>query len=89
MNVYSKLVGMLSSEFHKYLMLNPEVSQGFPPNALVIFKIKGEEKFNQWTEETALKNREGVQPLVYVTVIGWREIPTWEKLEVEKAIEVT
>jgi hypothetical protein len=70
-------------------MLNPEISQGFASNAVVIFKIKGEEEFNRWSEEMALRHREKGQPLVYVTVTGWRETPSWEKVEVGKEIEVT
>ncbi|MBT9144023.1 MAG: hypothetical protein DDT29_02437 [Dehalococcoidia bacterium] len=88
MKVYSKLVAMLSSEFHRYLMSKPEFSQDFPTNALVIFKIKEEEEFNRWSEEMALKNREASQRVVRVIVTGWRKMPVWEKVEVERAIEV-
>ena len=87
MKVFSKLVAMLSSEFYKYLMANPEVSQGLPRNALVIFRIEGEEEFNRWSEEMALRNKERGQLLVYITIGGWRESPAWEKVDVGKAIE--
>jgi hypothetical protein len=70
-------------------MGNPEASQTLPGKALVIFNIRGEEEFNRWSEEMALRNREESQPLVYVTVTAWRETPAWEKVEVNEVLEIS
>lgn len=86
MKPYSKLVAMLSSEFQKYLMKNPDIESQIPENALVIFQIEGEELFNKWCREVSMKNREKGQAVVTVVIRGWREAPFLEDVRVEKAI---
>ncbi len=86
MKPYSKLVAMWSSEFHKYLMENPEIEGRIPKGALIIFQVEGEEAFNKWSREVSLKNREKGQPVVTVIIQGWREAPFLEEVRVEKAV---
>jgi len=85
MNPYSKLNSMLAFEFQKYLMAHPKISERIAPNTLVIFQINGDEKFNQWSMETALKNREKNQPVVKVHLKKWREKSILKDLEISKA----
>ena len=69
---YSRFAAMLGSEFQRYLMQHPEKSKRIPRNALAIFQVEGEEGFNLWGKQVALKNRERGQRVIYVSVKGWR-----------------
>ena len=86
MKDYSSFSAMLSSEFHKYLMEHEKAAKRIPKNALVIFRIEGDENFNKWHEKTSLKNREKKQPLIYVNVKSWREKSALEKVSIVRAI---
>lgn len=74
MNVYKdsfkKLVSILSSEFDKYLMEHPEVSQKIPKNALLVFQLEGSNEFNEWSKELSRKYQEKEQPLLFVYIKG-------------------
>ncbi|HHT9155175.1 MAG TPA: DUF5647 family protein [Candidatus Tripitaka sp. YC43] len=84
MKPYSKLILMLSSEFQKYLIENPDMEGQIPEKALIIFQIEGEEMFNKWSRKISLRNREKGQPVVTVVIQGWREAPFLEEVRVEK-----
>ncbi len=83
MSNYTNYLTMLSTEFHRYIMENEEVTENIPANALVIFQVEGEDDFNDWHKETSLKNREGDQPIIYVYVKRWRKHSSIEELNVE------
>ncbi len=82
MDNYSRFVTMLSAEFQKYLMENEAFSKEIPTNAMVVFQVDGEDNFNQWHEETSLKNRETDQPVIFVQVKKWRKHSSIEELHV-------
>lgn len=65
-------------------MENSEIEGRIPKGALIVFQVEGEERFNKWSRETSLKNREKGQPVVTVVVQGWREAPFLEEVRVEK-----
>ena len=83
MNNYTDYLVMLSTEFHRYMMENEEFAESIPANAVVRFKVEAEEDFNEWHEETSLKNREAGQPIIYVYVKKWRKHSSIEELNVE------
>ncbi|MDR4508591.1 MAG: hypothetical protein MRJ65_10220 [Candidatus Brocadiaceae bacterium] len=85
MNNYTNFLAMISTEFHKYLMENEEVAGKIPANALIIFQIKGEDDFNQWHKKTSLRNKEPVQPVVYISVKKWRRHSTIEEVNLSCA----
>ena len=86
MKEYSGFVAMLSTEFHRYLLQHPGQDEQIPPNGMVIFQVGGEEAFNRWSQETALKNREGDQPVVYVSVASWREQPSLDVVRIQPMV---
>lgn len=86
MKAFSRFVTMLGSEFNRYLMQHPERTKQVPRNALVVFQVEGEEAFNQWSRETALKNREKSQPVVYISVKGWREQPCLDGIRIKRRV---
>ena len=65
-----KLVSILSSEFDKYLMEHPEVSQKIPKNALLVFQLEGSNEFNEWSKKLSRKYQEKEQPLLFVYIKG-------------------
>ena len=85
MKDYRKFVTMLSTEFHRYLMENEEYASDLPANALVIFQVEGEPKFNQWHKQTSLNSREEGQPIMYVHVKGWRKHSSLEQISLMSA----
>jgi hypothetical protein len=80
----TKFLTMISTEFHRYLMEHEDVANMIPPNALVIFQVRGEDAFNAWHEKTSLRNREADQPVLYVSVNKWRAHSLLEDVTVEK-----
>jgi len=80
MNNYTEFLGMVSSEFHRYLMENEEFADKIPSNALIIFQIEGEDEFNRWHKEISLKNREKDQPIIYISVKKWRKHSAIEEI---------
>jgi hypothetical protein len=85
MSEYSDFLGMVSSEFHRYLMEDEGATRKLRPNSLVIFRIEGEDDFNRWHEEVSLKNREPNQPVTYVRVKAWRKHSLIEEIELVEA----
>ena len=85
MGNYNNFLTMLSTEFHRYLMENQELGEKIPINAMVIFKVEGEDDFNRWHKETSLRNREQDQPLVFISVKRWRQHSSIEELHLSEA----
>jgi len=73
MKSYVDFLGMLSSEFQRYLMENEKDAEMLPKNALVIFQVEGEPDFNRWNQETSLLYSEEGQEVRYVRVRKWRK----------------
>ncbi|MEW6417122.1 MAG: DUF5647 family protein [Nitrospirota bacterium] len=80
MSNYTEFLGMVSSEFHRYLMENEDFADKIPSNALIIFQIEGEDEFNRWHKEISLKNREKDQPIIYISVKKWRKHSAIEEI---------
>ncbi len=85
MHNYKNFLGMVSTEFHRYLMENEELGEKIPANAMVIFEIEGEDDFNRWHKETSLRNRESDQPVVFINVKKWRTHSSIEELNLAEA----
>lgn len=73
MSDHTNFLGMVSTEFHRYLMENDEFATDIPTNALVIFQVEGENDFNNWHKEMSLRNREADQPIIYIYLRKWRQ----------------
>ncbi len=86
MSNYTDFLSMVSSEFHRYLMENEELSDKIPFNALIIFQVEGEDDFNNWHKEISLRNREADQPIIYVYVKKWRQHSSIEEINLKEAV---
>ncbi len=51
-------------EFEKYVLEHPEIPEKIPRDAVVFMKVRGDQKFNRWSERQAKNGA----PLVSVTV---------------------
>lgn len=60
----------LSAEFSKYALAHPEIDDQIPNNAQIVFHIKGNTDFNEWSERTGLAQRESNQPVIIVEIDG-------------------
>lgn len=58
----------LVSEFDRYVREHPEWTDRIPDNALVALFLEGDDEFNKWSREGALKQAEEGQPIVYVKI---------------------
>ena len=86
MSNYTNFLAMVSTEFHRYLMENEELSNKIPFNALIIFQIEGEDDFNTWHKEISLRNREPGQPIIYIYVKKWRKHSSIEEINLKEAV---
>jgi len=68
MDTFRRLAAILSSEFDKYVLAHPKMADKIPPNALIVFQLEGNRKFNRWSRELAERYREKGQPTVLVCV---------------------
>lgn len=76
---------MIIREFDRYVLEHPEFAEKIPNNSLVVMQIEGDDAFNQWAKETAMKTAEKDQPIVYVTITELKPIRSRiEKLRLEK-----
>ena len=82
MTEYSKLSALISSEFNRYLIEHEKIADKIPQNALVVFQIENELKFNKWSRDISQSNREKNQPLIFVNVKKWRQKASVEELDV-------
>ena len=85
MSEFTDFLTMLSTEFRKYLVEHDSIAARVPLNALLVFKVDGEDRFNQWHREMSLRNREGDQPVVQVHVTQLRSHSLIERADVALA----
>ena len=68
MNIHEKKNSMLVTEFDRYVRDHPELAEGIPEGALVALQVEGDDAFNDWSRQTATRQRELGQPVVHVTI---------------------
>ena len=62
----------LSFEFDRYLIAHPQFAEKIPLNALVVLQPKYDLELSEYNLNSAEKNREPGQPIVYVKIDGLR-----------------
>lgn len=60
----------LSTEFSKYVLVHPKMSEQIPDNALVAFLLADDPEFNKQSIEVARANKEKDQPVIFVKADG-------------------
>ncbi|MFH1288604.1 MAG: DUF5647 family protein [bacterium] len=60
----------LSAEFSKYVLAHPKVGEQIPDDALVVFLLADDPKFNERSVTVARANREKNQPIIFVKAEG-------------------
>ena len=73
MNERTRFAAMLASEFQVYRLEHGALAVKIPPSALVVFRVEGEDDFNEWHRRLSLRNREPGQPVVTIAVRTWRK----------------
>lgn len=68
MNVFEQKNAELVTEFDRYVREHPEFADQIPDNALVAMLVDGDDEFNQWSREGAMRQAEKGQPIVYVRI---------------------
>jgi hypothetical protein len=77
---------MLVKEFDRYILEHPEFAEKIPNNTLVVMQMDGDEEFNRWAREAAVKVAEKNQPIIYVIVTELKPVRSRiEKLKLEMA----
>jgi hypothetical protein len=62
-------------EFEKYVLDHPRFAAKIPKNAVVVFQVKGDEAFNQWSRRLARKHSGNAKgPVVYVRISKMRPV---------------
>ena len=68
MNIFEQQNAELVTEFDRYVLEHPEFAEQIPDGALVAMLLEGEEAFNRWSREGAVRQAESDQPIVYVKI---------------------
>jgi hypothetical protein len=68
MNIFEQQNAELVTEFDRYVLEHPEFAEQIPEGALVAMLVEGEEAFNRWSREGAVRQAEPGQPIVYVKI---------------------
>jgi len=68
MNVFEQKNAELVTEFDRYVREHPDFADRIPDNALVAMLLEGDEEFNRWSQEGAVRQAENGQPVVYVKI---------------------
>lgn len=58
----------ISAEFSKYALAHPDIDDQIPDNAQIIFHIKGNLEFNDWSDKISLSQRELNQPVIIIEI---------------------
>jgi hypothetical protein len=58
----------LSAEFSKYILAHPEIDNQIPNDAQIVFQLKGNTEFNEWSKQVGLAQREANQPVVIIEI---------------------
>ncbi len=58
----------LSAEFSKYVLAHPEIDEQIPNNAQIVFRMKDNPEFNQWSENIGNSQREPNQAVIIVEI---------------------
>jgi hypothetical protein len=75
---------ILVKEFDRYILEYPEFADKIPENALVVMQIEGDDEFNNWAKETALRVADKDTPIVYITITELKPVRSRiEKLRLE------
>ena len=76
----------LSAEFSKYVLSHPEIDDKIPNDAQIVFHIKGDTDFNEWSEKISRAQKELNQPLIIVEIDGL--MPSLESRLINPHLEV-
>ena len=68
MNVHERRNAILGVEFDRYVRDHPAFAARIPRGAQVVLQLPDNPKFNAWARRVAKQQREGGQPLVFVTI---------------------
>ena len=68
MNVFELKNSELVTEFDRYVREHPDFADRIPGNALVAMLVEGDEEFNQWSQDGAMRQAEKEQRIVYVKI---------------------
>lgn len=68
MNVFEQKNAELVTEFDRYVREHPEFADQIPDNALVAMLVDGDDEFNRWSQQGAMRQAEKGQPIVYIRI---------------------
>jgi hypothetical protein len=56
-------------EFERYVSEHPAFARKIPDDAILVFQVKGDATFNQWTRRIGEKQaKQAGQPIVHITI---------------------
>lgn len=77
----------INHEFSKFLLNHPEIEDGIPLNALIVFIVEDDPELSQKNIEMSRTHREPNQPLIFVKIKGIR--PSEESRLIEPHLETS
>ncbi len=58
----------LSAEFSKYVLSHPGIDDQIPDGAQIVFHLKDNPEFNNWSDQISLPQRESNQSVIIVEI---------------------
>jgi hypothetical protein len=85
MNIFERKNAELLTEFDRYVIEHPQITDAIPNGALVAMEVEDDHDFNQWSHQMVRTQAEPGQQIVFIRIKKLR--PVQSRIE-ELAISV-
>ncbi len=83
--MYERKNSELIKEFNRYVRERPGFADAIPEDAVVVMRLEGDRKFNEWSRKLAKSHAGERQPIVYIQIRKLKPLRSRiEKLELRR-----
>ena len=68
MNIFERKNAELLTEFDRYVVEHHQITNAIPDGALVAMEVEDDQSFNDWSRQTARKQAEPGQEIVFIKI---------------------
>ena len=74
MNIFERKNAELLTEFDRYVVEHPQITNAIPDGALVAMEVEDDQDFNDWSRQTARTQAEPGQEIVFIKIKKLRPV---------------
>ena len=74
MNIFERKNAELLTEFDRYLVEHPQITNAIPDGALVAMEVEDDQDFNEWSRQAARTQAEPGQEIIFVKIKKLRSV---------------